>query len=124
MKSVSNTCFVRVKDGKPFNKYEVRQTTTNRFTCTANVEFWYFDKEEDAELYRRFLLERIGETEIHRLAGSSTVTSFDRKAYREFIDNTDFHQYDVSGLNFLYESRSVKWEPKSKNQQEKQSQDF
>ena len=67
MKSVSNTCFVLVKDGKPFNKYEVRQTTTNRFTCTANVEFWYFDKEEDAEL---------------------------------------------------------KWEPKSKNQQEKQSQDF
>lgn len=63
-------CFVIMKDGQPFNKWEVYTMQYNPSRGGQSYTFYYFDTKEDAETARQYFIckecERVSKNNIGR----------------------------------------------------------
>lgn len=100
--SVSGPCFVSIKNGVPFNKYEV--VSTAKTPLCIITEVFYFDKEPDAELYVKYLQQEEGLKDINKILSSDRTFKWEKDEYREFKDsiNWDVLRNAVKGLHFEY----------------------
>jgi hypothetical protein len=100
--NVSGPCFVIIKNGAPFNKYEVVTTTKTPLSITTEV--FYFKKKDDAELYARYLKQEAGLDNINKLLTSDRTFKWEKEEYKEFRDsiNWDELRKAVKGIKFEY----------------------
>lgn len=99
--SVSGPCFVIVKDGVPFNKYEVTHTTKLPFAI--KTESFFFDNEKDAETYFLFLQQEEGKKELNRAINSDRTFLYERAeliAFKKTI-NWDELKNKAKTLHFI-----------------------
>lgn len=88
--NVSGPCFVVVKNGVPFNKYEVNATSIS--PLGFKTDSFYFDKKEDAEIYYLFLLQEDGEKELNRLLASDRTFLWEKEEYRAFKKSINWQE--------------------------------
>lgn len=100
--NVSGPCFVIIKNGEPFNKYEVVATTKTPLSIIA--EAFYFDNVKDAELYVKYLQREAGLKEINKLLSSNRTFKWEKEEYSEFKNSIDWDEYksQVKNLKFEY----------------------
>ena len=98
--NVSGPCFVIVKNGAPFNKYEVVATESSPLCITT--EAFYFESKSDAELYVRYLRQEAGLKDIDKLLSSDRTFKWEKEEYREFKNSIDWDELRnaVKGLKF------------------------
>lgn len=98
--NVSGPCFVIIKNGEPFNKYEIVATENSPLCVTT--EAFYFEKEDEAELYKKYLLQEAGLKNINKLLASDRTFKWEKDEYRTFRDsiNWDDLREAVKGLKF------------------------
>lgn len=97
---ISGPAFCILKDGKPFNKYEVVATDRNAKGITATA--YYFDSKEDAELYLRFLLQKEGEKSINAFLHSERTPLWEKREYREFKESIDWNEIPAKVKNIKF----------------------
>lgn len=85
--SISGPCFCPIKNGVPFNKYEVVLTTRTLKGIVS--ELWYFDTEEDAEIMVAFLKQKKGLAEIEAVLGSRKRSREEKSSYKDLLDSLD-----------------------------------
>lgn len=100
--NVSGPCFVLIKNGVPFNKYEVVATENSPLCITT--EAFYFENKDDAELYVRYLQQEAGLKDINKLLSSNRTFKWEKEEYKEFKDSIDWDELRnaVKGLKFEY----------------------
>ena len=111
---ISGPAFCIVKDGLPFNKYEIETTErTPKGICSTA---YYFDTLEDAELYLRFLQQKEGERYIDSVLSSTRTPNWEKKEFIEFQESIDWNQIPakVESVKFttrtsFVEIRTKKW---------------
>ena len=113
---VSGPCLVVVKDGQPFNKYELI-AEDKQFHLGGS--FWisyYFNTIEDADLYLLFLIQEIGRKTLNQQINSKRTV--DRTSLIEFRKTLDFKtlQDKVKGIDFIKEVKFVKWSKRIDNE--------
>lgn len=89
--NVSGPCFVIVKNGVPFNKYEVNATVNSPIGCWTTTSY-YFDKKEEAETFYLYLLQEEGEKEIDKLLKSDRTFLWEKAEYREFKKSINWQE--------------------------------
>ena len=106
--NVSGPCLVIVKNGVPFNKYEVVATKTSPLCITA--EAFYFDNQDDAELYVKYLQREAGKEDIDKLLASDRTFLWEKKEYETFRDSIDWDELKnaVKDLKFDYQKTVYK----------------
>lgn len=106
--NVSGPCFVSVKNGERFNKYEVVATTKTPLLIIA--EAFYFDQEADAELYVKYLQREAGLKDINKLLSSDRTFKWEKQEYEDFKDTIDWDEYkrQVQDLKFIYKKTTYK----------------
>lgn len=106
--NVSGPCFVMVKKGQPFNKYEVVLTETT--PLTIKTKSYYFDKKSDAELYYKYLLQVVGEKEIKDFIAYNRNPQWEKNEYKEFRDSINWQELKdaVKDLVFIFEENEVR----------------
>lgn len=88
--NISGPCFCPIKGGRPFNKYEV--------VCKASapkgveVTKYYFDNQEDAEIYLLFLRQQEGLNNLNKMILSPRTYAWERKEYQEFKESIDWEE--------------------------------
>lgn len=100
--NVSGPCFVIIKNGEPFNKYEVVATETTPLCITT--EAYYFEKEYEAELYVKYLQQEAGLKDINKLLSSDRTFKWEKDEYKEFKDSINWEELRdaVKDLKFEY----------------------
>lgn len=100
---MSGPCFVSIKNGAPFGKYEV--VATEKTPLLIITEAFYFDKEADAELYVLYLKREAGLKEINKILASDRTFKWEKDEYREFKNSIDWDEYRkaVKNLKFEYQ---------------------
>lgn len=98
--NISGPCFVVVKNGKRFNKYEVAVTETT--PLSINTDLYYFDREQDAELYLMYLYQEAGEKELKKLLASDRTFKWEKEEYRAFMKTIDWDDLKNRVKNFKY----------------------
>ena len=100
--NVSGPCFVIMKNGAPFNKYEVVATETTPLCITT--EAFYFEDKNDAELYVRYLQQEAGLKDINKLLASDRTFKWEKDEYEEFKNSIDWGELRtaVKDLKFEY----------------------
>ena len=83
-------CFIPIKDGRPFNRYEV----IVRVRAPKGVETtkYFFKTLEDAETYLLFLYQQEGRKEIDRVLASHRSYKWEKRQYEEFRDSIDWEE--------------------------------
>ena len=106
--NVSGPCFVVMKDGATFNKYEV--VATQKTPLLIIAEAFYFDKEADAELYVKYLQREAGLKDINKLLSSDRTFKWEKEEYRDFKDTIDWDEYKrlVKDLKFEYKKTTYR----------------
>lgn len=85
---LSGPCFVIVKDGLTINKYElVARVRTPKGTFNT---LYYFNNEEDADIYKMYLFQQEGAKELNRLISSERTYKHEKRDYRAFRDSVDW----------------------------------
>lgn len=102
MTNISGPCLVIIKNGEPFNKYEVVATETTPLCITTEV--FYFDNKDDAELYVLYLQREAGLDDIEKLLRSDRTFLWEKREYEEFMKTIDWDEYKnkVKDLKFEY----------------------
>jgi len=110
MSDISDVCFISVKDGLPFNKFEITKTTRTGISA-ATIESWWFDTMDDADKYRLFLLLEEGYKNLGQAIHSVHTPSADRADYKIYRASLDLHQYDeiIRQIKFTTQKRSIRW---------------
>ena len=103
--NVSGPCFVIMRNGERFNKYEVVATTKTPLLIIA--EAFYFDKEQDAELYVKYLQREAGLKDINKLLSSDRTFKWEKKEYEDFKDSIDWDEYKNQIKDLKYEYRKT-----------------
>lgn len=87
---ISGPCFCPIKDGRPFNKYEIvcRETVPKGIESTK----YYFNTEEEAETYLLFLLQQDGLKEIDKVLSSKRSYKWEKLEYIKFRDSIDWEE--------------------------------
>ena len=103
--NISGPCLVIIKNGEPFNKYEVVATTKTPLSIIT--EAFYFDKEDDAELYGKYLQREAGLKEINKLLSSDRTFKWEKKEYEDFKETIDWDEYRRMVANLKYEYKKT-----------------
>lgn len=108
MMSVSGPCFVSIKNGVPFNKYEVVSTVKTPLCIITEV--FYFEKEPDAELYVKYLQQEEGLKNINKILSSDRTFKWEKDEYREFRDSVDWSvlRNAVKDLKYEYKKETFR----------------
>ena len=106
--NVSGPCFVIMKNGEIFNKYEV--VATHKTPLLIVAEAFYFDKKDDAELYVKYLQREAGLKDINKLLSSDRTFKWEKEEYEEFKNSIDWDEYRrlVKDLKFEYQKTTVR----------------
>ena len=104
---IRGPCFYKIRNGQPFNKYEIlasKRTPKGTYT----TKYW-FDKEEDAELYLMYLFQCQGERELDALMHSDRTYKWEKRELQEFIDSIDWEELPnrIANMKFETETTSV-----------------
>lgn len=83
-------CFMPIKDGRPFNRYEVVVRIRNAKGIYATR--YFFKTLEDAETYLLFLYQQEGCKDIDRILTSSRTYKWEKRQYEEFRDSIDWEE--------------------------------
>lgn len=107
MMTISGPCFVIIKNGAPFNKYEVAVTETTPLAVITNL--YYFDTKDDAEMYLLFLYQEAGEKELNKLLSSDRTFKWEKEEYRQFMKSIDWNvlKNKVKELTFTKETVKI-----------------
>lgn len=104
---VSGPCLLTVHNGKPCRLYEVllRKKSIKGTTCTR----YFFATWEEAEIYTYYLYQECGVDFINRLLAAKKIPNWEKKEYREFLDNLDLKLLEVliQGIEFEKEQTFV-----------------
>ena len=105
--NISGPCLVIVKNGAPFNKYEIAVTQTTPLAVVTDL--YYFDDKNDAELYIMYLYQEAGEKEIHKLLTSDRTFKWEKEEYRQFMKTIDWNvlKNKVKELTFTKETVKI-----------------
>lgn len=108
---ISGPCRVIIKDGIPFNKYQI---TIEKKNYALSGSFWtnyYFETDEDANLYLLFLYQEEGLKFLNQQINSSKTFAADKKEYKDFRDSIDFSELSVKvrSVVFTKEDYFRKW---------------
>lgn len=103
--NVSGPCFVSIKNGLPFGKYEVVATTKTPLSIIT--EAFYFEQNADAELYVKYLQQEAGLKDINKLLSSDRTFKWEKEEYRAFRDSINWDELRdaVKNLKFEYEKQ-------------------
>lgn len=106
--NVSGPCFVTIKNGVPFNKYEV--VATHKTPLLIIAEAFYFDSKDDAELYVKYLQREAGLAEINKLLSSDRTFKWEKQEYEDFKNTIDWDEYrrQIKNLKFTYQKITYK----------------
>ena len=106
--NVSGPCFVVMRNGEIFNKYEV--VATQKTPLLIIAEAFYFDKEADAELYVKYLQREAGLKDINKILSSDRTFKWEKKEYEDFKDTIDWDEYrrQIKNLRFTYQKTTYK----------------
>ena len=106
--SVSGPCFVIMKDGVPFNKYEVTQTEQTTFTI--KTDSFFFDNKDDAETYFLFLQQEEGEKELQKAILADRTFVYEKEELIAFRDSIDWDvlRKKAAQLSFIKQTTVVK----------------
>lgn len=99
--NISGPCLVIIKNGEPFNKYEVVATETT--PLCINTEVFYFDNKDDAELYVLYLQREAGLKDINKLLSSDRTFLWEKHEYEEFKKTIDWNEYKDKIKSIKYE---------------------
>lgn len=99
---MSGPCFVIIKNGVPFNKYEVVATESTPLCITTEV--FYFKEKDEAELYVKYLQRKAGLKDINKILHSERTFLWEKKEYEEFKNSIDWSEYDdrIKKMKFEY----------------------
>lgn len=102
---VSGPDKVLLKDGLPFNKFEV--VTRVRTPKGTTATFYYFDRWADAELYYHYLLQVIGINNLEKTINNKRTFLWEKKELQEFLDTIDqsILEEAVKDLHFTTETK-------------------
>lgn len=102
---VSGPDKVLLKNGLPFNKYEV--VTRERTPKGTTATFYYFDRYADAELYYQYLLQVIGIQNLEKTINNKRTFLWEKKELQEFLDTIDrsILEEAIKDLIFIKETR-------------------
>ena len=101
--NVSGPCFVSLKNGATFNKYEV--VATEKTPLLIVTEAFYFENKDDAELYVKYLQREAGLSDIKKILASDRTFKWEKKEYEDFMETIDWDEYKrmVANLKFEYQ---------------------
>lgn len=106
--SVSGPCLVLIKNGVPFNKYEVVKSAR---TLEGMVnEKWYFDSFEEAEIMTLYLQQLEGVADVEAILRSKKRSRQEKNEYQEMLNTMDLNTLPALAkqLNPVYEKVFVK----------------
>lgn len=101
---ISGPAFCIVKDGLPFNKYEI--VTTERTPKGISSTAYYFNTLEDAELYLRFLQQKEGERYIDSVLSSTRTPNWEKKEFIEFQESIDWNEIPAKVKSVKFTTRT------------------
>lgn len=110
--NISGPCLVIVKNGAPFNKYEIAVTQTTPLAVVTDL--YYFEDKEDAEVYLLFLYQEAGEKEINKLLTSERTFKWEKEEYRAFKKSIDWNLLKNKVKTLHYIKETVKIQRKAK----------
>lgn len=101
---ISGPSLVLVKNGKPFNKYEV--STRVRTPKGVKTDLYWFNKQKDAELYIEYLVQVRGLQEMEETLRSKRTYLWEKQELLEFRETLDLTTLPekVKKLKFTHES--------------------
>lgn len=99
--NISGPCLVIIKNGEPFNKYEV--VTTETTPLCINTEVFYFNNKDDAELYVLYLQREKGKKDIEKILHSDRTFLWEKKEYEDFKETIDWNEYKDKIKNIKFE---------------------
>lgn len=110
---IRGPCFYPIKNGEPFNKYEVLASETTPKGIITDK--YYFDSKDDAELYLRFLLQEDGLKSINKTISSPRTYIWEKNEYKAFKASIDWGElrFKVKNLRFTKETTFVPMRPKN-----------
>ena len=98
---ISGPCLVIIKNGEPFNKYEVVATESTPLCITTEV--FYFTTKADAELYVLYLQREAGKKDIEKILHSDRTFLWEKKEYEDFKQTIDWNEYKDKIKSIKYE---------------------
>ena len=106
--SVSGPCLVIIKNGVPFNKYEVVKSA--RTVEGIVSEKWYFDSEDEAEIMSLYLQQLEGLEDVEMILRSKKRSKQEKTEYQEMLDTMDLERLPALVKQFhpVYEKAFVK----------------
>lgn len=101
---ISGPCFVKIKNGIPFNKFEV--AVRRRTPKGVQTTFFWFDKEEDADVYRAYLIQVEGLEDLDATIRSNRTYLWEKRELQAFRDSLDVDELPnkVRDLKFTTET--------------------
>lgn len=104
--NISGPCFVIMKNGQRFNKYEVAVTETTQLAIITDL--YYFNSESDAELYVMYLYQEQGEKDLKKLLASNRTFQWEKAEYREFMKTIDWDSLKKEVKHIKFTKETVK----------------
>lgn len=102
---ISGPCFVVIKNGMPFNKYEVAvRTKTPKGVQTT---YYWFKRLQDAELYRLYLIQVEGLKDLDSTISSNRTYHWERKELETFRDSLDLETLPRKVQNIVFTTETV-----------------
>ena len=104
--NISGPCLVIVKNGAPFNKYEIAVTQTTPLEIITTL--YYFDVKDDAEVYLLYLNQEAGERELNKLLSSDRTFKWEKEEYRQFMGTIDWAALKNKAKKIKFTKETVK----------------
>jgi len=112
MMNVSGPCFVIMKNGAAFNKYEVAATENTPLAIITTL--YYFDDKDDAELYVKFLLQENGLRELNKLLASDRTFKWEKEEYEVFKNSINWDELRNKVKSLTFTTQTIKVQRKAR----------
>lgn len=102
---IRGPCFYKIRNGQPFNKYEIL-ASKNTPKGIYTTKYW-FDTEEDAETYLRYLYQCNGHHQLETLMHSDRTYKWEKAEYQKFIDSIDWNELPDKIKNIKFQTETT-----------------
>ena len=106
MMNISGPCLVIVKNGAPFNKYEIAVTQTTPLAVITDL--YYFEDKDEAEVYLMYLYQEAGERELNKLLSSDRTFKWEKEEYKQFMQTIDWDVLKNKAREIKFTKETVK----------------
>lgn len=109
---IRGPCFYKIKNGQPFNKYEI--LASRRTPKGIHTTKYYFDTEDDAELYLLYLYQCQGRRNLETTLHSERTYKWEKRELEAFMDSIDWQELPdrVKDIKVTIETTFVEMRPK------------